>query len=1568
MALTRITQGVIKPNENYVVNNINSSGVTTSTNFKTGTSNLHNVGIEIAGINVLGADTPIGTGATIYNSGAAIFSGDVKVGGALTVGGVLTYEDVTSIDSVGVITARGDISIADKIVHTGDTNTALRFPSADTFSIETNGLERFAIEGGAVKVKSGALRLNKEGATNSIEIGQGQTGDNYAFIDLIGDTTYTDHGLRLIRGNTGANATSSLVHRGTGGLYLIAQDAGHIVFQTNGSSRAKIASDGKVGINTTNPAALLHLQGTGGNTSGLYFKNGPYDAVRQYFNNGNDNSEFVITYDGTGGAELTLHSTGVLGLNEANGDDVLIGASSVIGNARLTIGKAAAGFTTAIALHNTGGEGSKIISSRSLVLGADYDNDTGVDGSIIGFETNGTEKVRIASDGKVLIGTNTNRSTRLGTNSFSPDIQLEDDTVGAVSLTRWSNSSSPGRLILQKGRGTGASPAVVADDDHTGQILFSGWDGDTFTNTAQIRSEVDGTPGDDDMPGRLIFAITPDGSPSSIERLRINSTGQLELRKNQGGVTGRPENRIVFKDLDPSVDANQPIGEISWYSTDAGMTNVNSWIRGINEHTNGSGALLFGVKAAGSSEIEAMRIGSNGRVGINTDLSGSDGMFQVFGTGVLARFGNSISSSYECLTIRNNTAGYPAISNDSSGDTLDLKSLGSVQATIDSNNNSTGKYFRVMTNGEGGAGTELFRVGDDGILQIDEPNTGPKLSNENQALKIDTGNGVLTIGSQNTNYAHFYTDRTRYYFNKKIIFDEGILSAYNDDIRLTTGASPDTNTTGICLSKTTNYVGIGTNIPDTILHIVDTERAQGSDYATLSLGSPSHPLRRVEIGARRSTRGGDWDHVGIGFKVHESSNHTAPPETKMVLDYNGYLGVGTSNPLALLHVSKSISTAYDPTADSAQRDGTATINIENNDGTTNSFAQLAFDTAGTNQAIARIVALRTGSASNDLAFVLEHSNTKAERLRIDSVGRLLVGTDTAMTTASNDHRDTIQGVDSAGAQLLLARNDTSTAVSNRLGEIAALTNDSGGNGYKVGASIRFEVSATHGSGGDHPTAICFKTCTDGSESLLERIRVNHDGNLLFTSSQIQKINDTSSLVVSGGDNSNVGGNISLYGGNHSSAQNIIRFRNSASEAMRINGDGDISINRADNTSSSSILHISSHDVTTKYNNDNTSQYALLIDTHFSGTETLTANRTKSGLRMDAEYLGTGTKSNVSGTRNSLYGIHATSTCQKDTYVNYAIYGFAECAADDQEESTTVAGVYGYGRNYSSGGSNRTSTIYGGYFLGYRGGDINAGHLYGVYARAHQTTNGSGKGGDMTSIYAECEFDEEDITNAYAFRGHMDRDAGTITNGYILYGSYSGDSSFTNRWGIYMSDSAKNYLQGNLEVGGTLTKGGGTFRINHPLPALKDKKDLVHSFVEGPQMDLIYRGKVDLVNGTASVNIDTKAGMTEGTFVILCRDIQCFTSNETGWTAVKGSVTGNIITIVAQDNTCTDTISWMVVGERQDDTVKSLDMTDDNGDLIVEPDRSTHYTDNYKYQPEEEKNEYNIDPNADPGAE
>jgi len=142
------------------------------------------------------------------------------------------------------------------------------------------------------------------------------------------------------------------------------------------------------------------------------------------------------------------------------------------------------------------------------------------------------------------------------------------------------------------------------------------------------------------------------------------------------------------------------------------------------------------------------------------------------------------------------------------------------------------------------------------------------------------------------------------------------------------------------------------------------------------------------------------------------------------------------------------------------------------------------------------------------------------------------------------------------------------------------------------------------------------------------------------------------------------------------------------------------------------------------------------------------------------------------------------------------------------------------------------------------------------------------------------------------------------------------------------------------IGGALSKGSGSFKIDHPLEAKKDTHHLVHSFIEGPQADLIYRGRVALSGGSASVNIDTASDMTDGTFVALCRDVQCYTSNETGWVAVKGAVSGNTLTITAQDNSCTDTISWMVVGERQDPHMKDslTEWTDSDGKIIVEPEK------------------------------
>ena len=63
---------------------IHAVGVVTGSNFKTGTTNVHNVGVEAAGINVLGADTPIGAGATIFNSGDVVSKAGAEFQGIVT--------------------------------------------------------------------------------------------------------------------------------------------------------------------------------------------------------------------------------------------------------------------------------------------------------------------------------------------------------------------------------------------------------------------------------------------------------------------------------------------------------------------------------------------------------------------------------------------------------------------------------------------------------------------------------------------------------------------------------------------------------------------------------------------------------------------------------------------------------------------------------------------------------------------------------------------------------------------------------------------------------------------------------------------------------------------------------------------------------------------------------------------------------------------------------------------------------------------------------------------------------------------------------------------------------------------------------------------------------------------------------------------------------------------------------------------------------------------------------------------------------------------------------------------
>jgi hypothetical protein len=217
------------------------------------------------------------------------------------------------------------------------------------------------------------------------------------------------------------------------------------------------------------------------------------------------------------------------------------------------------------------------------------------------------------------------------------------------------------------------------------------------------------------------------------------------------------------------------------------------------------------------------------------------------------------------------------------------------------------------------------------------------------------------------------------------------------------------------------------------------------------------------------------------------------------------------------------------------------------------------------------------------------------------------------------------------------------------------------------------------------------------------------------------------------------------------------------------------------------------------------------------------------------------------------------------------------------------------------------------------------HLYGG------TSNGTGDGhlkinssGHFTSTYGV-------IVSAATFAEVSNVGFGSYNNG-----AWVNSKSSTNGWLATAGNGVLRWSTGSVFVNGSLSKNSGSFKIPHPLPSKNSTHALVHSFIEGPQADNIYRGVIDLVDGTATINIDTVSGMTEGTYVLLNTNTSCFTSNETNWDAVKGSVSGNILTINCQNSSSTATVSWLVIGERHDQHMKDTDWTDSDGKVIVEP--------------------------------
>jgi len=148
--------------------------------------------------------------------------------------------------------------------------------------------------------------------------------------------------------------------------------------------------------------------------------------------------------------------------------------------------------------------------------------------------------MRIKSDGMVFIG----KTAVHEFDAYGTAIMMQLESTGTspyagFGMVQNSNDADGAPLIFGKSRGTSAAATtIVQDGDILGRIEFQGMDGADLETGASIFGQVDGTPGANDMPGRLVFNTTADGAHSATERMRITHEGNVQI----GTTTDRPDN------------------------------------------------------------------------------------------------------------------------------------------------------------------------------------------------------------------------------------------------------------------------------------------------------------------------------------------------------------------------------------------------------------------------------------------------------------------------------------------------------------------------------------------------------------------------------------------------------------------------------------------------------------------------------------------------------------------------------------------------------------------------------------------------------------------------------------------------------------------------------------------------------------------------------------------------------------------------------------------------------------------------------------------------------------------
>ena len=527
----------------------------------------------------------------------------------LTAATALAGTDVLPIVDVGA-DATKKVSVSDllrnlpdgsaaspSLAFADDQNTGVLSPGNNSLAFATSGTQRLVID------SSGQVGIGTSSPAEELHVaGKVLVEDSFPSIFVKSSGT-TLGGVRA---------------DGTNKLELKTVTTAPLSFQINSSEKARIDSSGRLLIGTTSSTsqAKLVIEGQISNSAAGAILNIQRGEAVSSITSGEGIGNINFTDNGSKPfASINVQADGTAGTNDYPGrilfqttadggssptermridssGNVNIGSSTYSGiNERLCVtGQGIvtqSAATTNRALFGTFG-------GSDLIVGTFDSND-------VLFRTGNTERMRIDSSGRLLVGTTSGRNVGGGANAL---VQVETTSQNGISFVCHRGTSTSGSiLVLGKSRGTAAgSSTIVANGDELGAIRFAGADGtDVESRAASIAAFVDGAPGSNDMPGRLVFSTTADGASSPTERMRIASSGKVGIG------TSSPSQLLDLASTAPNIRLTDTVDGHSEIDGNAASLKFNADKGNAKAGSN----ISFAV-----DNSERMRIDSSGRLGI----------------------------------------------------------------------------------------------------------------------------------------------------------------------------------------------------------------------------------------------------------------------------------------------------------------------------------------------------------------------------------------------------------------------------------------------------------------------------------------------------------------------------------------------------------------------------------------------------------------------------------------------------------------------------------------------------------------------------------------------------------------------------------------------------------------------------------------------------------------------------------------------------------------------------------------------------------------------------------------